>query len=63
MYSVITAVPMHLSRLMPIVRWAFRGAKKLDSILPYTIDLVIFTYGIEFLYSNDYLKLLNIVLK
>ncbi len=33
--SIITAVPMHLSRffqLKPIVRWVFRGTKKPDSI-------------------------------
>ena len=38
MYSVITAVPMHLSRffqLKPIVGWVFRGAKSLIPYIPY----------------------------
>ena len=42
-YSVITAVPMHLSKffqLKPIVRWVFRVAKKPDSIHSLSIPTI-----------------------
>ena len=38
MYSIITAVPMHLSRffqLKPIVRWVFKGTKNRIPYIPY----------------------------
>ena len=50
MCSVITAVPMHLSRffqLKSIVRWVFRGAKKPDSI--HSLSIPTITYYIPYL--------------
>ena len=61
MYSIITAVQMHLSRffqLKPIVRRVFRGAKKPDSIQSLLLSTTVLNdnhNNIHFDVSNGYI--------